>query len=95
MAIRIKRPNASIKVSVSSSLPATLRATFQAPTAGIIKAIAMPGPPGPPGPKGQDGDTLTNFPLDIRDPRARDILMFNGSAWANEPAADMVDGGNF
>lgn len=53
------------------------------------------GPPGKPGEKGDPGDVGTNFPLAVEQPKAGDVLKFNGAAWGNKPAAELVDGGNF
>lgn len=60
-----------------------------------IKVELIAGIPGPPGPPGKDGSELANFPIAISGPQSGDLLKFNGSAWTNEPSADLVDGGNF
>lgn len=61
----------------------------------VVRVPAARGPMGPPGPKGDPGGLAENFPLAVLNPQAGDILKFTGSAWANDPAADLVDGGNF
>lgn len=56
------------------------------------------GPPGPKGDKGDKGDMadpIEGFPLAMDNPQAGDVLRFDGEAWTNNPAADLVDGGNF
>lgn len=53
------------------------------------------GPPGKEGPPGPPGDAAENFPIAVEQPKAGDILKFNGAAWSNNPAAELIDGGNF
>ncbi len=60
-------------------------------TARVITGIRQ----GPPGPPGEPGQGSSDLPLSISNLQARDTLIFNGSAWANEPVADIVDGGNY
>mgnify|MGYP001478860001 CR=1 FL=1 len=62
----------------------------------VVKVIEQ-GPRGKKGPPGKPGVGAIDLPLAIDNPQDGDVLSYSNSktAWANEPRAKFIDGGNF
>lgn len=79
----------SVSVTVEDSNNVTLEVTPRAAVQLTIDRSAT-GPAGPAGP-----NSIGGYGFSISSLTSQDMLIFNGSAWANTAKTNITDGGNF
>ena len=79
----------SVAVTVENSNNVTLEVTPRAAIELTIDRSAS-GPAGPAGP-----NAIGGYEFSITNLTTQDMLIFNGSAWANTAKTNITDGGNF